>query len=90
MNTTDNQKFKFALFADDKILIITTQNYSNFTKGTHIEFININIQLKTNSSLNLERTTLTQFLTTNSSRIAISFGSDYNIQSNIINTKFLR
>ena len=46
--------------------------------------------MKANSSLNLETTSLIQFLTTNSSPIAISVGSDYNIPSNITNIKFLR
>ena len=46
--------------------------------------------MKANSSLKLERNSLLQFLTKNSSRIAISFGSDYNILPNITNTIFLR
>ena len=52
-----------------------------------------NNQLKTNSSLKLETTSLIQFVTTNSSAVAIAVGSDNNISpnvNNIINIKILK
>ena len=91
-NTKDNNtKSKLVLFADDTSLITTSPNPTNFIKDINGAFTNMNNWFKANlMSLNFEKTSLIQFLTTNNSHFPISVGCDNNINSNITNIKFLR
>jgi hypothetical protein len=84
-----NNKSTLALFADDRSLIITSPNPTNFIKDTNGALTNINNWIKANLlSLNFEKTSLIQFLTKNSSHMPIGVGCGNNIKSNITNKSF--
>ena len=87
----NNNKFKLVLFVDDTSPITTRPNPTNFIKNINGAFTNMNNWFKTNLlSLNFVKTSLIQFLIKSSSHFPTSVGCDNNINSNIINTKFLR
>jgi hypothetical protein len=86
----NNKKCKLVLFSDNKILIITIPNTTDIIKSINGEFTHINSTLKANSSMNLERKRLKQFLTKSSSRNDFCDGSDDNILTYITNINVLR
>jgi hypothetical protein len=89
-NIKYNNKSKLAVFVDDKSLIITSPNPTNFTKDIYGVLTNISNWFKAKLlSVNFEKTSLIPFLTSNSLHIPISVGCDNNIKYDISNRKFL-